>query len=330
MGNRSMALSEAVSRPPLSIVESKDVLVSLTKLCDLVVLCERSYEDMASAIEMNAYELCNSGNNDQAIEQLGRIAYMFEHMVDKNEEQCRDLADIYLLIGQIHQFAGHYVDSIVWFSRSAIADDRYPEPFHSLADSFSRLREYDDAIRSLEQEIALAPGNYYSYLLLADLYEKEGRPEDVEYYLKQLLDRDPDNIQGLHSLIRHYRRSGKDIDTTLIRRRLMGVVKPYSRSEAIIRSWYMCVDGRHAEALDFIEPWHTQAGGSTVTCLVKAYLFHKLRRTGGCRKMLEEFCSRNRNNTEAMAGALREFTVLFDNAAAKYLCRQLNIDLSCA
>jgi len=321
-----MALSEATSRPPLSIVESKDALSSLAKLCDMVVRCERSYEDLASAIEMSAYELCEAGDCNPALAQLGRIACMFEHMVDKNEEQCRDLADIYLLTGQIHQFAGHYVDSIIWFSRSAIADDRYPEPFHSLAASFSRLQEYDDAIRSLEQEIALAPGNYYSYLLLADLYEKEGRPEDVEAYLKKLLERDPDNIQGLHALIRHYRISNKGVDTTLLRRRLMGIVKPYNRSEAIIRSWYMCADGRYVEALDFIEPWHTQAGGSTVTCLVKAYLFHRLRRKGKCRAMIGEFCSRNHNNKEVMVARLREFTVLFDDAAAKYLCKQLDID----
>ena len=56
--------------------------------------------------------------------------------------------------------------------KAVVVDDRYDVPYHSLAISCLNMGQTERAIRSLEQEIAVAPGNYYSYLLLADIFEK--------------------------------------------------------------------------------------------------------------------------------------------------------------
>ena len=124
-----------------------------------------------------------------------KVGRFFELMENKNEENCRDLADVYLLIGQIYQYNNSPQESVSWLSKAVVVDDRYDVPYHSLAISCLNMGQTERAIRSLEQEIAVAPGNYYSYLLLADIFEKEGRPVDVEDTLKKLLARDPENIR---------------------------------------------------------------------------------------------------------------------------------------
>jgi tetratricopeptide (TPR) repeat protein len=308
---------------PFSIAERGDAQQALTRLCDLVTALERPYEDVAEQIEDKSYELCESGQLDAAVAQLNRIARCFEQMVDKNEEQCRDLAEVYLLIGQIHQFAGKFTESISWFSRSAVVDDRYPAPFHSLATSYSQLHEYDNAIKSLEQEIILAPGNYYSYLLLADLYESEGKPSDVEKCLKRLLERDPENIQGLHRIIRHYQITDPSIDTTLMKRRLLGVNKQFNRTEAVIRSYYLCAEGRYAEVIDFLSNRRREADGGMVASLIKAHVYGEIRQYSRRRQVLTEFKLQNHLRSEVMLAKLQEFGVVFGEHAATSLQKLL-------
>ena len=309
--------------PDLSLHENGDSLQAFSGLCTLVTSCERPYEDVAEQIEDKAYELCEDGRIDAVVRQLGILADFFERLEGKNEEQCRDLADIYLLVGQIHQFAGQFFESIPWFTRAAIVDDRYPEPFHCLATSYRHLHQFDSAIKSLEHEIELAPGNYYSYLLLADVYEEEGRKADVEECLKRLLERDPENLQGLHRLIRFYENAEEPIDTSLLMRRLMGVKKEFNRIEAVIRAYYLCRSSRYAEAIDFLDAWHPRSNGITITLLVKAYACSEMRQFSRRRRMLAEFKEQNHGRTEVMQTKLREFAAVFGDEAADTLQKML-------
>ncbi len=312
MGNASPQRNEgAAFSPQLSILTAEDSLKTLRRLCDVVTGYERPYEDVAEQIEDRAYEICESGDPKPALEQLSKVAYFFEHMGDKNEEQSRDLADVYLLIGQIYQFAGQFVESILWFLRSTVVDDRYPAPFHSLATSYTQLEEYENAVKSLEQEIALAPGNYYSYLLLADLYQRSDRKSDIEACLKRLLERDPENIQGLHRLIRFYSETDPGINTSLLQRRILGVGRVLNRIEAVIRCYYLCREKRFDEAIDFLDKWHQGTDGITITFLVKAHVFGERRQYARRRKMLAEFKMRNHGREEVMLAKLREFASVF-------------------
>jgi tetratricopeptide (TPR) repeat protein len=309
--------------PSLYIHEENNPLQALTGLCALVASGERPYEDVAEQIEDKAYELCEAGRLDLVVEQLCGVADFFEKFTGKNDEQCRDLADVYLLIGQIHQFAGQFFESIAWFTRAAIVDDRYPAPFHSLATSYRHLHEYDSAIKSLEHEIKLAPGNYYSYLLLADIYEEEDRSDDAERCLKRLLERDHENLQGLHRLIRYYEHSDAAISTSLLKRRLMGVNKEFNRIEAVIRAYYFCREGKFAEAIEFIDNWNKRSNGVTIMLLVKAYVFSEMRLYARRRKALAEFKMQNHGRSEVMMTKLREFASVFGDGAAEALHRQL-------
>lgn len=307
------------SLPALSLAQQQDPHQSLMHLCDLVVTLERPYEDVAEQIEDKAYELCESGKIAIALHELSRVVTFFEQLEAKNEEHCRDLADVYLLIGQIYQFASQFAESISWFSKAAIVDDRYPAPFHSLATSYNQMHEYNNAVKSLEQEIYLAPGNYYSYLLLVDIYEQEGRLDDVEKCLKRLLERDPENIQGLHRLIRYYEQSSQSIDTTLLMRRLMMVSKAFNRIEAVIRAYYLCKEEKFQEVLEFLDSWQREAHEVTIMYLVKAHVFSHQRLYAKRRQVLRQFKEHNHGREVVMRSKLHEFALVFGMDAASHL-----------
>jgi tetratricopeptide (TPR) repeat protein len=310
----------------LSIVDTAfDPGASLKRICDLVAAGERPYEDFAEQIEDRAYELCEAGNLDQVVAELNRITFFFESLTDKNDEQCRDLADVYLLIGQIYQFSGCFIESIQWFVRSAVVDDRYAAPYHNMAASYSQLQQFDNAIKCFEQELMLAPGNYYSYLLLADLYKKEKCLKEVETCLKHLLERDVENIQGLHALIRHYEQTDQSIDTKLLVRRLMGINKQFSRIEVIIRSYYLCRDKKYTEALDFIEKWNQYGNVTTIIDLIKAHAYNELRQCKKRRQTLVAFKMQNHCREDLMLNKLKEFRTLFGDDIADHLQKLLLI-----
>lgn len=311
--------------PTLSLTAVGDPMDALARLCAAVASGERPYEDIAEQVEDKAYELCEAGALDNVVVHLAKVTRFFERMTSKNDEQCRDLADVYLLIGQIHQFAGQFAESITWFTRSAVVDDRYPAPYHSLAASYTRLREYENAIKSFEQEIILAPGNYYSYLLLADLYEREYRPDDVESCLKRLLERDPENIQGLHRIIRHYEQTEASIETTLMIRHLLGVNKQYNRTEAVIRCYYLCRTGKYAEVLDFLGKRRREADGGMVASLINAHVYGELHQYSKRRQVLNDFKQSHHERSEAILAKLKEFGAVFGDDAANALQKLLLI-----
>jgi len=310
--------------PPLfTVVDEKEPETSIRILVALVINAERPYEEVAEQIEDKAYELCDGGKIAVAVEVLSQLTSFFELIREKNDEQCRDLADVYLLVGQIHQFAGLFEESIQWFSKSAIVDDRYASPFHNMAVSYTHLKQFDSAIRCYEQELTLALGNYYTYLLLADLYKRENRTDDVEHCLQRLLERDPANIQGLHSLIRHYEERDQSIDTALLVRRLVGVNRKLSRVEVIIKSYYLCRSGRLAEVLDNIDVWTGSADAVTITDLIKAHVCNELRQYKKCRQILQSFKERNHGRVDIMTAKLQEFKTLFGEDAANALSKIL-------
>lgn len=317
-------LSEVKDTPPLlSVVDTVDPAVALKNLVSLVANEERPYEEVAEQIEDRSYELCDGGCLDQVIEQLNRCTCYFESLGDKNDEQCRDLSDLYLLIGQVHQFTELFAESIMWFNKAAIVDDRYATPFHSMALSYMQLHKTDSAIKCFEQELELSPGNYYTYLLLADLYEQEGLPQEVEECLKELMERDPTNLQGLHSLIKHYEKSDTAINTTLLIRRLTKVKKKLSRVEVVLKSYYLCRERRHEEVLACIDNWNSGGGVVTITDLIKAHVCNELRQFNKSHKSIQTFKIRNHGRMDIMLGKLKEFKELFGEAAAEGLQKML-------
>jgi len=299
--------------------------LSLDRLCGDVLARRAPYDDVAEQIEDAAYFEYEQGGLDHAIELLTGLARFFEGLRNKNEELSRDLAQVYLLIGQMYSYAGNFEESIAWINNSIVVDDMYPVAYHSLALAFRSIGDESMSIKSLEQEIRVAPGNYYTYLLLADLYEKSGDFARFEDVLRRLLERAPNNIQGLHKLIRHCERGGGGADVELLRRRLLDNDSDLSRIEAVIRAYHLAQTGREREAIEFLETWGEEAPDVSINHLANAHIYGQMRMHSKKRRELSLFRIKNHAREDVMEIKINEFASVFGEDAADKIRRSLRI-----
>ncbi len=289
--------------------------MSLEQICNCVTAMEVPFEDVAEFIENRTYALCVEGHFSKAMSSLKTIAEFFEKMSGKNDENCRDLADVYILIGEVTQYVNLFKDSIEWFKKAAVVSDMYSVPYHNLATSFIALGEIPNAIKSLEQEIALEPGNYYSYLRLADLYEQQGLNEKEEDCLKQLLVRDPENIQALHKLIHHYEERQPDLDVMLLRKRIIAISKRFNEIEIVIKTYHLMKSNQLQEALKFVDARMEENPAMSVLHLLKAFLYGEMNQFARKKKDLVEFKRLCHGKMEYMKNKLDEFEHVFGKKA---------------
>jgi tetratricopeptide (TPR) repeat protein len=298
---------------------------SLSRLCDSVLSLRTPYDDIAEQIEDAAYFEYEQGGLEHAVELLKGLSRFFEGLRNKSEEVSRDLAQVYLLIGQIYLYAGKFEDSIAWINNSIVVDDMYPVAYHSLALAFRSIGDESMSVKSLEQEIRVAPGNYYSYLLLADLYEKNGDFARFEDVLRRLLERAPDNVQGLHRLIRHCERVGGAADVDLLRRRLLGNDHGLSRIEAVIRAYHLAQAGREREAAEFLEAWGDEAPDVSINHLANAHIYGQMSLHSKKRRELSLFRIKNHAREDVMEIKIAEFAFVFGEEAAEKIRRSLRV-----
>lgn len=298
---------------------------TLAQLCQLVTGYKAPFEDTAEFIEDRAYELCEKKQLDKAIKHLEELASFFERMPDKNEENCRDLSDVYILAGEIHQCHDQFAQSIEWFRKAVVVNDRYSLPFHSLAVSYIKLGDTVNAVRSLEQEIQLAPGNYFSYLMLADLYEARGLVPKVAGVLNRLLERDPDNVIALHRIITEYEHDNPELDVELLRRRLICVDRVLNKRELVIWTFHMCREGKFNEALALLSSREAESPDVSLIHLLKAHIYGETRQFTKKRMELSRFKVKNNGNEVFMQGKLKEFGDVFGEPAVVKLHKRLTI-----
>ena len=298
---------------------------SLPELSALVSDYIIPFEDVAESIENKTYAACINGDFSEALSELTRLATFFEKMPDKNEENCRDLADIYILIGEMHQYVNKFQESLVWFQKAAVVFDRSAIPYHDLATSYIELKDADNAIRSLEQETLLEPGNYFSIFLLIDLYEQEGQFDHVEERLKEILERNPDNIKALHKLIMFYEEKHPDVDVKLMRRRLLAVDRDFNEIETAIRAYHLCRESRFSDAMNFLTEMISQSPTVTMFHLLKAYIFGEMLQFSKKKAELVEFKKNCYGKMKFMENKLEEFEHIFGKKAAAHLEKTLMI-----
>ena len=106
--------------------------MSLSKLCDLVKKCRYAYEDISEIIEGKAYEECKL-NGAERLSIRSRSWPGSSNLWRIRTKRTADLADVYLLIGQIYQYNNSPQESVSWLSKAVVVDDRYDVPYHSLA-----------------------------------------------------------------------------------------------------------------------------------------------------------------------------------------------------
>jgi tetratricopeptide (TPR) repeat protein len=299
--------------------------LTLSQLCTALVRMEVAFEDVAEFVENRTYALCVKGKCDSAISKLEALTEFFETMPDKNEENCRDLADIYILIGEVNQYINNFKESIEWFRKAAVVFDRYAVPYHNLATSFIALGDLEGAVKSLEQEIALEPGNYFSRLRLADLFEQLGESEKEEECLKQLLSRHPENIQALHKLIVHYEKQRPAVDIELLRKRLIAIKRNFNEIEMVIKTYHLCQDELFGKALDFLDQRKEENPAMTVLHLLRAFVFGEMHQFARKRKELTEFKQQCHGKMEYMKNKLDEFEHIFGKHAVVRLGKILAV-----
>lgn len=301
---------------------------TLAQLVSLVVAHKYPFEDLAEFIEDRAYEVCegnDSGTCTQALKQLKRLAEYFEQDSDQSELHARNLADIYLLVGELHLYHDRAKEGATWFRRAIKARDNYAAPYHSLA--LAQMKQGDNlaAARSLEEELLRSPGNLYSYLLLAELYEREGDEDGFEEALRRLLTRDPENVQALHRLIRHYEREEPEAEVELLRQRLISVDRDLNKAELTIWIYHMCREGKFVEALQALEQLEDDAPDSPTVHLLKAAVYGEMRQFTRKKRELALFKRISNASEPAIRGELKQFEDIFGKPAVAKLSRRLAI-----
>jgi tetratricopeptide (TPR) repeat protein len=318
---------KGISMPAkLRLVKNVDYSAfSLGKLCGMVENSQCAYDTAADFIEDKAFTECDNGRYAGAVKHLTRLAIFFEEHKDKNEETDRDLADIYLLLGDMCLMAEKYQESRDWFEKAAVVDDNYDLAFHCLAGVCLRLGDEKAAIRALEQEIHISPGNYYSYLQLADIFEKQREYTRFTEVLERLLSRDNSNIRALHRLIKYHEHASRGSDVVLLRRRLLNAEHDLVKMELVIWTYHMCRVKRFEDALRFLENHEQEKSGLILTRLLKAHIYACLRQYSRKRQELATFVRMCSGNVESIKQRLREFSSVFGDKEAERLHVRLNV-----
>lgn len=298
---------------------------SLSQLCGLIASYSVAFEDASDFLEDKTYAFCTAGHFEVAKAELTKLARFFEEMPDKNDENSRDLADVYILIGEICQYVNKFRESVEWFKKAAVVADRYAVPFHNLAAAYLELGDRESAVRSLEQEIFLEPGNYFSALRLADLYETQGFNEKAEKCLEAILERNPDNIKALHKLITHYEEKHPEAGVELLRRRLLGIKKDFNEIETVIRTCHLCRDERFDDALKFISAQFVKAPSMTMLYLLRAYVLGEMHQYARKKRELIEFKKNCFGKIKFIENKLEEFAHIFGDKAASGLEKVLAV-----
>jgi tetratricopeptide (TPR) repeat protein len=296
---------------------------TLAQLCNRVITRRQSYGDLAEIIEDRAYQECEDGRCERAGRLLKGLAAWFEGLRRPSSAERRALADVYVALGELHLYHVGARRGLRWFRKAALVDDTYAAPFHSLAMAYEQLHDLSRASRALEHELLLAPGNYYSYLILADTYEALDDGERFEETLHRLLVRDPQNIQALHRLVVHYESDEPAADVELLRRRIVSVERKLSKGETIIKTFHMCRESRCEQALQDLVERERESPEAAFIHLLKAAVYGELRQFSRKKVALAQFKRMSSGRRSSMQMELKEFQEVFGKAAVGRLSRRL-------
>lgn len=297
--------------------DMKPETASLQRLCDSILNCTMDFSSISVCIENKAYEEWEAGRATIAIEQLKRVIGFLDRPANKNDQAKKDLADVYFLLGQLCQYSGLYADSIDWLSKSVFVDDGISLSYHSIAESYIKTGDIHQAARSFERELSLDEGNYFTYLELAGIYDRDNKPEKAEECLRKLLARDPNNMQGIHQIILHYEKNNPSINVKLLIKRLLNINKKFSWMEAMIRSCYLLKMNKTADAIAFLSTWEHENQLSPVLLCAKAFLYVRSKNIRQQRAEIDRFKELCKHRQDVIAGYIDEFRNVFGDAAAE-------------
>lgn len=292
-------------------------------MCKSITLEEKSYDEVADQLEDMAYSSCIEGKGEDVLSDLNGLTRYYQRRKSLDIESIRDLADIFLLAGEVSAFNGDETESIELFRKATFADENYDRAQHSLAMSYLSIEDLKSATLCLERELFLSPGNYFSYLILADIYEQLGEHKNVEAILKKLLDRDTNNIRALHKLINHYEIVQPELNVQLLRSRIINSEPDIIKKDLIIWVYHMLIIDLPEDAVEFLEILEEEYPGISLINLLKAYIFGFLRQFSRKRRELEEFKRLNYGRSEFMRTKIDEFEKVFGKEEADKIRKKL-------
>ena len=99
--------------------------------------------------------------------------------------------------------------------------------------------------------------------------------------------------------------------------------KLFNRTEAVIRCYYLCREGRYTDVADFLSKRRREADGGMVASLIMAHVYGETRQYSKRRQVLNEFRLQHHARSEAMLAKLKEFGAVFGDSAATALQKLL-------
>lgn len=123
---------------------------------------------------------------------VNQVIYHRQGIVDQ-------LAYFYNLIATSYSDQGNYEEAVVWFEKSLTVNASLPSTYQSLADTYRKAGEVDQAIEATKKAFRLDRTNSLWMLNLAVLYKEKGDREVAKKYIGEALVMSPDDktIQAL-------------------------------------------------------------------------------------------------------------------------------------
>jgi len=116
------------------------------------------------------------------------------------------------LLGEIHMFTSKIPDAVKDLEQELAINPAYPAAYYKLADAYSRIQKYDDAERLLQRSIWLDATSTGPYILLGKVMQKKGAPILAIGYLQRAATMDPNNPMTHQLLGQAFRDVGKTDD----------------------------------------------------------------------------------------------------------------------
>ncbi len=279
---------------------------SLTRLVSLIITGNYTYQGVRDIIEEKVYLPETNQDPGTITSQMSRLA---DELDSKSELDHQVRYDVFLITGESYQIAGDYQGSVKWLEKAVQEADNPEGARHSLGVSYMKLREFREAAESFEKEIGIAPGNYYTYFLAADMWMEAGLQDRAADITGRLLERDPNNIRALHWLVKYY--EDKSTDTSMLKKRILDINREFISRDYIIWVYYMKDAGRVDEALEFLRVRFEENPEISIIKLLMIYLFICKGNYSGMKNSLDDFKRLNHGREKSVRFKLEEFGSVF-------------------
>src|SRR5947199_9842934 len=118
----------------------------------------------------------------------------------------------HFLLGELYLYKSRIPESIGEFQKELAINPGHAQTYYNLADAYSRIQKFDDAVCLLQRTIWLDATSTGPFILMGKVLEKKGESELAIRALQHAASMDPNNSITHHLLGQAYRDLGKKDD----------------------------------------------------------------------------------------------------------------------